>query len=83
MARAPALTVCGVEYNAPLRPGDKVSHMWICEMRRGHAGPHLSPSHSISATMASRRFTLRAVIAAIPCDDCGRTDGTHDPEVEH
>lgn len=20
---------------------------------------------------------------AIPCDDCHRTDGTHDPEVEH
>ena len=66
MARPSTLTVCGVEYNAPLRPGDKVSHMWLCELRRGHAGQHLSPSHSISATMASRGFTLRAVIAALP-----------------
>ena len=75
--------ICGCHYNAPLREGEKVHHMWLCERPKGHAGPHASPSHSISLTMASRRFTLDAIIAAIPCDDCGRTDGTHDLDVEH
>jgi hypothetical protein len=22
-------------------------------------------------------------VEPLPCDDCGRTDGTHDPDVEH
>ncbi len=30
-----------------------------------------------------RFFRVDAVIADIPCDDCGRTDGSHNPDVEH
>lgn len=59
-----ASRVCGTLYSSPLRPGDKVSHMWICELQAGHRGPHQSPSHSISETMASRhrRFTVDATV---------------------
>ncbi len=77
------MTVCGTQYNAPLRPGEARTYIWLCELTKGHPGLHASPSASISQTHASRLFGLRAVIASIPCDDCGRTDGTHDPEVEH
>jgi hypothetical protein len=60
------MKICGTHYNAPFVPGAKLTHMWLCERPQGHAGPHASPSHSISLTMASRRFTLDAVVAALP-----------------
>jgi hypothetical protein len=28
-------------------------------------------------------FLADAIIVDIPCDDCGRIDGTHNPDVEH
>lgn len=64
--RAPAGTpICGAWYSEPLVPGDKVSHIWRCERLRAHPGPHASPSHSVSLTMASRTrtFTVDAAIA--------------------
>jgi hypothetical protein len=79
------VNICRTHYNAPLVPGGKVQPIWECERPQGHAGEHASPSHSVSLTEASRVTTaLRSFrVAALICDDCHRTDGSHNLDVEH
>jgi len=55
------------------------------DFRGGRIDVRLENIRGLMAAMIEAATLMRAreIAAEMACDDCGRVDGTHDPDVEH
>jgi len=80
--------------NTPTEPFEEVGHIRVgladdgCVLLSDPNGVINVPPESVSGVIASmvEMVTIRRareLASEMRCDDCGRIDGTHDPDVEH
>lgn len=56
---------------------------WIVRLPDGHEDARYTTRAAVRRLVAREAPGSAIRFIEPPCDDCGRADGTHDPEVEH